>query len=241
MTFASRSGMSTDISRLLAKLFPEEKEGIKGSVDDMRGLSNDVRKISGSRGSFNPATFATDYPHLARFMNGTWAQMVDSRIHNPRLKAILCAQWVYYGLPPSQISPFYSAMPLMGYLEGGGYYPVGRSQKISDALAAFITSHGGTVKLGTRVKEIVTKDGAAVGVRTQEGEEYTSRVVVSNADAHETFGKMLQKEPSLQDYARTLEPLSASLSCFQLFLGLKRDLVREVGIKDSEIFAYCRI
>jgi prolycopene isomerase len=164
--------------------------------------------------------------------------MVETRIRDPKLRAILCAQWVYYGLPPSQISPFYSAMPLMGYLEGGGYYPVGRSQKISDALAAYITSHGGTVKLGTRVKEILTKNGAAVGVRTREGEEYTSSFVVSNADARETFGKMLQKEPSLQDYARKLEPLGTSLSCFQVFLGLKRDLVREVGIKDSEIFAY---
>jgi all-trans-retinol 13,14-reductase len=222
----------------LSKLFPEEEEGIKGAIDDMRGLSGDVRRISSAKGQLNPATFATDYPFLARFMNGTWAQMVDTRIRDPKLKAILCAQWVYYGLPPSQISPFYSALPAIGYLEGGGYYPVGRSQKISDALTGFIRSHGGTVKLGMRVREIVTKDGAAVGVRTAGGEEYTSRVVVSNADARETFVTMLQKEPSLQEYAQKLEPLGSSLACFQVFLGLKRDLVREIGIKDSEVFAF---
>lgn len=222
----------------LAKLFPDEKEGIKGAVDDMRGLSSDVRRISGSKGQFNPQTFATDYPLLAKFMNGTWGQMVDTRLRDPKLKAVFCSQWVYYGLPPSQISPFYSALPAMGYLEGGGYYPIGRSQKISDALAAFIRTHGGTVMLGTRVAEILTKEGAAVGVRTADNREYSARVVISNADARQTFAGLLQKEPSIQDHLRKLEPLSTSLSCVQVFLGLKRDLVREIGIKESEIFAY---
>lgn len=223
--------------RMLAKLFPEEQEGIKGAVEDMRGLSGDVRRISGKNANIDPASFAVDFPYLAKFMNGTWAQMVDTRIRNAKLKAMLCAQWVYYGLPPSRISPFYSALPAIGYLEGGGYYPVGRSQKISDALVAFIQSHGGTVKVGSCVKEIMTKHGAATGVRTGSG-EFKAKVVVSNADARETFGKMLQKEQSLQEYIRKLEPLGSSLSCFQVFLGLKRDLVRELGIKDTEIFAY---
>jgi all-trans-retinol 13,14-reductase len=221
---------------MLSTLFPDEKEGIKGAVDDMRGLSNDVGRITSGKPNINPATFPADFPYLARFGSGTWAQMVDARIRNPKLKAILCAQWVYYGLPPSQISSFYSAMPVIGYLEGGGYYPVGRSQKISDALEEFIRSHGGTVKLGTRVSQILTTGGTASGVRVEGGEEFTAKVIVSNADARQTFNRLLHHEPSAQEYARTLEPLSTSLSCFQVFLGLKRDLVHKVGIKDSEIF-----
>ncbi len=221
---------------MLSRLFPDEKEGIKGAVDDMRGLSRDVRQISANKGKFDPGSFMNDYPHLSKFMSGTWQQMVDTRLKNPKLKAIFCSQWVYYGLPPSQISPFYSALPAIGYLEGGGYYPVGRSQKISDALVAFIQSHGGTVKLGTRVTEILTTDGVATGVRVEGGEKFKSRVVVSNADAHETFGKLLEEEPLTKGHIRSFEPLSVSLSCFQVFLGLKRDLVKELGVKDTEIF-----
>jgi len=223
---------------MLARQFPEEKDGIAGAVEDMRGLSRDVQKLLSSKGKYDPAKFTNDFPCLAKFMSGTWGQMLDTRIRNPKLKAILAAQWIYYGLPPSQISPFYSAMPVIGYLEGGGYYPVGRSQKISDALASFIQSRGGIVKLGTRVTEILTTDGVATGVRVEGGRKYKSKVVVSNANLHDTFGKLLEEEPLTRGHTKTLEPLSVSFSSFQVFLGLKRDLVRDIGIKDSEVFVY---
>lgn len=223
---------------MLARLFPGEKEGIQGAIEDMRGLSKDVGKIQQSQGKVDPATFAADFPYLARFMTMTWGQMVDTRIRDPKLKAILCAQWVYYGLPPSQISPFYSAMPAMGYLQAGGYYPVGRSQKISDAFVSYIRSHSGTVDLGTRVTEILTTDGVATGVRIEGGKKFRSRAVISNANPHDTFGTLLQEEPLTRGYTETLKPLGVSLSCFQVFLGLKQDLVGKLGIKDTEIFAY---
>ncbi len=223
---------------MLARDFPDEKEGIKGAIEDMRGLSKDVQRVAATKGQFDPGTFTADFPVLSRFMSATWGQMIDTRIRNPKLKAILCAQWIYYGLPPAQISPFYSAIPAIGYLEGGGYYPIGRSQKISDALVAFIQNHGGTVKLGTRVTEILTTDGVATGVRIAGDEKYKSRVVISNADAHETFDRLLEEEPLVKGHTRMLESLSISLSCFQVFLGLKRDLVRALDIKDTEIFVY---
>lgn len=40
----------------------------------------------------------------------------------------------------------------------------------------------------------------------------------------------------LRDYLGTLDGFNVSLSCFQVFLGLKKDLVREAGIEDSEVF-----
>jgi all-trans-retinol 13,14-reductase len=228
----------TGYMELLSGHFPEEKEGIAGAIEDMQGFSRDTQKFVANKGKFDPGSFMNDFPYLAKFMSGTWGQMIDTRIHNPKLKAILAAQWIYYGLPPSQVSAFYSAMPAIGYLEGGGYYPIGRSQKISDALVAFIRSHGGVVKLGTRVKEILTKDGAATGVRVEGGATYKSRVVVSNANLHDTFGKLLWEEPLIKGHLRTLERLSVSFSSFQVFLGLNRNLVRDVGIKDTEIFVY---
>ncbi len=221
---------------LLAHFFPEEKDGIKGAIEDMRGFSGDVQRLLAKQGKTDPGSFMNDFPYLSKFMSGTWAQMIDTRIRNPKLKAILCAQWIYYGLPPSQISAFYSAMPAFGYLEGGGYYPVGRSQRISDALVAFIRSHGGTVKLGTEATEILTTDGVATGVRVAGGQKYKSRAVISNAAAHETFDRLLEVEPLVKGHTRVFESLSVSLSSFQVFLGLKTDLVRKLGIKESEIF-----
>jgi prolycopene isomerase len=128
-------------------------------------------------------------------------------------------------------------MPLMGYLEGGGYYPVGTSQKISDAFVGLIKKNGGEVKLNTKVETILVRDHAAYGVRTADGAEYRGRAVVSNANAIDTFGRMMPDEKDfLKDLTARMGRYSVSYSTLLVWLGLKTDLVRKVGLKESEIF-----
>jgi len=221
---------------ILSGHFPEEQEGIEGIIDDMQGLSSDIGKLSNAGGKVDMSQFPVDFPYLFKCYSKTWGEVVDERIMNPKLKAIISAQWGYYGLPPSQLSSFYYAMPAIGYLNGGGYYPRGKSQKISDALVHFIEEHGGKVILNTRVKQIMAKEQTAYGVKTDKGEEFTAKVVISNANAYDTFQKMLNEEEYLNDYISKLDKYSVSLSSFQIFLGLKDDLIGKSGITDSEIF-----
>lgn len=221
---------------LLMKYFPEEKEGIAGLFDDMNGIYNDVRRLSQARGKVDMSNFAVDFPLIFKFFSKPWGAMVDARLKNPKLKAIVSGQWGYYGLPPSKLSSFYYAIPNLGYLIGGGFYPKGRSQTISDALARFIAGHGGKILLNTKVNKILVSDHAATGVVTADGKEFKCRVVVSNANAFDTFQKMVDDKEYLAEYQAKWQQYSVSLSAFQVFLGLKEDLVGKLGIPDSEIF-----
>jgi len=220
----------------LNSLFPEEKAGIAGLFDDMTGLTDEVSRLQGAKGQVDMSRFPVDFPHLARFHQSTWGQMIDARIGNPKLKALLSSQWGYYGLPPSKLSCFYYAMPFMGYLKEGGFYPKGRSQDISNAFARFIESHGGAILLNTKVARILTRNGVASGVATADGKTFTARAVVSNASPFATFGKMIDDQTLVADYQARCRQYGVSLSCFQVFLGLKEDLAKKVGIADSEIF-----
>ena len=221
---------------ILSGHFPEEQEGIKGIIDDVKGISRDIAKISNARGKVDMSQFPVEFPYLFNCYSKSWGEVVDERIVNPKLKAIISSQWGYYGLPPSQLSSYYYAMPAIGYLGRGGYYPRGKSQKISNALVQYIEEHGGKVMLKTRVKKVLTKEHTAYGVKTDKGEEFAGKVVISNANAYDTFHKMLSEEQYLNDYFTKLEKFSVSLSSFQIFLGLKNDLVGASGITDSEIF-----
>jgi all-trans-retinol 13,14-reductase len=221
---------------LLTGLFPDEREGIAGLFADMGGLASEVGRLSSASGQVDMSRFPIDYPHLFRFNGKTWGEMVDTSIRNPRLKAIVSGQWGYYGLPPSKLSCFYYAMPFMGYLSAGGYYPRGRSQNISSALARYIEGHGGKVLLNTRVARILVEGKAATGVATADGTAFTSRVVVSNADPFTTFQRMISDQSALAAYEAAWQRYSVSLSCFQVFLGLKDDLVGKLKLTDSEIF-----
>jgi phytoene dehydrogenase-like protein len=222
---------------ILKKNFPGDEVAIDGIFADMQGLADDVGKLSSAGGPPDMANFPKNFPHLFKNFNRTWGAMLDDRIKNPKLKAVISGLWGYFGLPPSKLSPFYYAMPLMGYLEGGGYYPVGTSQKISDAFVGLIKKNGGEVKLNTKVEKILVRDHAATGVRTADGAEYHGRAVISNANAIDTFGRMMPDEKDfLKDLTGRMEKYSVSYSTFLVWLGLKTDLVRKAGLKESEIF-----
>ncbi|HTX98535.1 MAG TPA: NAD(P)/FAD-dependent oxidoreductase [Bacteroidota bacterium] len=220
----------------LSALFPDEQSGIAGLFEDMRGLAGDIGRFSAARGQVDMSRFPADFPVLFRLSGKTWGDMVDARLHNPKLKAIVSGQWGYYGLPPSKLSCYYYALPFLGYLTYGGFYPRGRSQDISNALARYIQEHGGKVLLNTRVSKILVKDQAATGVSTADGKEFKSRVVISNADPFSTFRTMVGDQQGLTEYESRWQEYSVSLSCFSVFLGLKEDLVKKLGITDSEIF-----
>lgn len=221
---------------LLAGLFPEEKTGVEELFADMRGLSNDINKFSRAAGQVDMMRFPTEFPHLFNCYSKTWEQMMAVRLRDPKLKAIVSALWVYYGLPPTQLASFFYALPTLGYLTGGGFYPRGRSQKISNAFVQFIEQHGGKVLLNQRVNEIMVHDQTAVGVATADGKSYKSRVVISNANAYDTFHTLMKPQPALAEYLAKMAQYSVSLSSFQIFLGLKKDLTRELGLEDTEIF-----
>jgi all-trans-retinol 13,14-reductase len=222
--------------KILVGYFAEEQQGIHDLIQDMRGLSNDIGKFTAAQGKVDMSKFPAEFPTLFRCFNKTWGQMVDARIKNPKLKTIVSALWGYYGLPPSKISSFYYAMPTIDYMEHGGYYPKGKSQKISNSFVKYIEDHNGKVLLDTKVIEILTKDHSAYGVKTEEGKEYLSKVVVSNANAIDTLKNMIKDQNFLKDVTNKIDSYSISLSAFQVFLGLKKDLIGELKISDTEIF-----
>lgn len=222
----------------LIKAFPAEAAGIRSLFDGMAALGRELDAYGKAGGKIDKSRMPVEFPQLVRYSISTWGQVLASYIKDPKLQAIISALWPYYGLPPSRLAAMYYALPTMSYLTAGGYYPRGRSQNLSDAFVKFIEARGGRVLLRTRVERILFEDGAAVGVRTADGRHFKARVVISNANAYDTFHKLLEPAEALKEYLARMERFSVSLSAFQIFLGLKTDLVRKLGLTDTEIF-YC--
>ena len=132
-------------------------------------------------------------------------------------QAIVSALWGYFGLPPSRLSVYYYALPTLGYLEQGGFYPRGRSQAISDALVKFIRETGWNGQAWQHASAGPRPRRRGDGVKTADGAEYSARVVVANANPIDVFGAMLDGEGSSKDYLSTVRQMSVSLSCFPGF------------------------
>lgn len=66
-------------------------------------------------------------------------------------------------------------------------YPMGGAREIARSYARAFLRDGGTTRYGCRVKRIIVTDGKARGVETEEGEEITADVVISNAGIKSTM------------------------------------------------------
>jgi prolycopene isomerase len=94
--------------------------------------------------------------------------------------------------------------------------------KISEAMANAFLRSGGEIHLQTEADLIQTRDGRVEGVLTKDGEIFQAPLVISNINPN-LLVKMLAVE--LRDpFAKKLNGLEYSLSCFVLYIATDLDL-----------------
>ena len=121
------------------------------------------------------------------------------------------------------------------YLDGAGY-PVGGASAIAKGLLPVIESGGGSVLPGTPVSKILVEDGAAVGVRTNSGEEFRAPSIVSAIGASETVQRLLPKQVCEQPWVVEIGELKPNVCHFEVYLGFKGDIARYGATRSNHWF-----
>jgi prolycopene isomerase len=219
----------------LADHFPDEAAGIRGFVEEMIAIADEVDTLSRNKGRFIKLFFPFQYRKMWNSRNKTLADLIGDYIKNPQLQQALGALWGYYGLPPSKLSGFYYANATGGYLKNGSYYIKERSQDLSDALVEAIESRGGRVLFDTRVNRIKIKNGAVQGVDLDSGETLPARAVISNASALATFDQMLPADAVSADYRAQLDSYKPSISSFLVWLGVNQELKGRISAFSTHV------
>src|SRR5438045_1754963 len=94
-----------------------------------------------------------------------------------------------------------------GYVKGG-------MGGLTQALAAAARDLKVEIRCDADVSRIIVKNGIATGVALANGEEFSARVIASNADARITFTRLLDPEVLPDDFRQAIERIdyrSASL------------------------------
>lgn len=154
-------------------------------------------------------------------------------VKNPRLRAVLLSSWPYLGLPPSGLSGLMMNIFLSMQHSSHTYYPVGSSQKLSDALAEAFIGHGGRLLLGTPVTSILTESGRVTGAEFGAGERAYAPVVISNIDLSYTYGTLLGPGAVPARFSRRLASMTRSMGPFRVCLGLDYDVAKN-GLEHHE-------
>lgn len=154
-----------------------------------------------------------------RYSKQTTEEVLNGLTTNKKLIAVLCAQCGNYGLTPKYSSFGIHALVVAHYIEGAAY-PAGGPANIFKTMSAVIEAHQGIIAIKADVKHIIIKNNTAIGVMMQNGDALYAKTIVSNAGAHNTFNKLIEKEFQKEENTKALNCLKPSVSHVCLYVGL---------------------
>jgi phytoene dehydrogenase-like protein len=162
---------------------------------------------------------------MLSLLTGDADSLLDRWFESEELKATLATDAIIGAMAaPSQPGTAYVLLHhVMGETDGvrgvWGYVRGGMGA-LSEALAAAARDLGVEVRTTAAVRAIKVEGGRAVGVLTEGGEDLRARVVLSNADPHVTFLKLLAPGTLPDDFERAVRGLDFSSPVFKLNLAL---------------------
>lgn len=209
----------------LKRMFPSEKTGIEAFVRDCKGIASEIMALAepapdllgfgGKMGLMIKFLFKS--PKMRRYGGRSYRQALVTSFKEPRLRAILGSLLPY--------DPGWAATEPM---KVGGFsafqYPKGGAQALANVFAKGMTKHGGELLLKAMVTRILVQDGKAAGVELADGTRVSSRYVVSNADARQTFLKLVGEHHLNPRFVKELKETRLTEPVFIVSLGVDMDL-----------------
>jgi phytoene desaturase len=137
---------------------------------------------------------------------------------HPYLRMVFSFHPLFIGGNPFRASAIYSIVPYLERL-GGVHFARGGMYTLVQAMANLFCSLGGEIRYNAPVEEILLEKRQARGVHLQDGTALSANAVVANSDVAQTYLKLLPREY----LPGSIERYRYSMSCFLLYLGIKRE------------------
>lgn len=151
------------------------------------------------------------------------AGLAYKHLRDERLRQVFSFHPLLVGGNPFQTTSIYA---LIHHLEQkwGVWFAMGGTGKLVSAFAQLFTDIGGTLRLSTKVDEIVVDDrsGKATGVRLASGEVLTADAVVSNGDVAFTYKHLIASKYRKKNTDARIDGLDYSMSLFVIYFGTNR-------------------
>lgn len=224
----------------LKKLFPEDADGLDEYYrlyDNMMEIRYLSEKLSKSDNYIRKLRIIAKFIKVRKYMKMTAQDLVEHLFTNEKLHGLFTGIFCDFCASPSEVqglglifanyeTAFDKRIPLDK--KGKKYYPgfvniLGGVQKLPEALAEYIRSHGGEVKLNTVVEKVIIEENSAKGVRLEDGEEYFSDIVIGSGGARDFFFEAVGQENLNEPYNKILNSFKPMEAVFMVHLGVDFD------------------
>jgi all-trans-retinol 13,14-reductase len=223
-------------AQTLKEAFPEEAAGIDAYLADVRKTVSAMRSWYLGRvlpGRLGRAVGGFLSRGAQQALSETAETVVGRHLRDPRLRALVTAQWGYHGSPPHEASWALHALVVRHFLYGA-YYPVGGAQQIALALLQTVADAGGWTRICADVEGLLVEEGRAVGVRMKDGETIRANRVVSAIGAGPTVRQLLPEALRQEGWVQSLSQLKPSAAHVCLYLGFSGDIEAAGATRSSQ-------
>ena len=162
----------------------------------------------------------TDFFKIDAFK--TVSERVNQMFESEELRIFFKRFTTYNGSSPFQAPATLNVIPHVE-LSMGGYYINGGMYSLIETLTALAKEHGVAIKYNTAVSRIETSNGAVSGIVDQQENYFPADLVVSNADATETYLQLLDKNDVSAFKRKKVSGLEPSCSGYVLLLGIDKN------------------
>jgi phytoene dehydrogenase-like protein len=178
-------------------------------------------KLLGRFRKLSPA----DITGLVKIFTQSAADLLDAWFESPEIKVTLATDGVIgaNGGPRSAGTAYILMHHCMGGVAGKrglwGFVQGGMGA-VSEAIAASARSHGVEIRTNAPVDRVLIREGRAVGVVLQNGDELRANMVASNLDPKATFLRLLDPQHLEPDFHRSIEQFRVEGTSLKMNLAL---------------------
>ena len=224
----------------LKKLFPEDAEGLDeyyrlyDNMMEIRYLSETLAK---NDNYIRKLRIIAKFIKVRKYMKMTAQELVEHLFKNEKLHALFTGIFCDFCASPTEVqglgviyanyeTAFDKRIPLDK--KGKKYYPgfvniIGGVQKLPEALAEYIISHGGEIKLNTVVDKVLIENNTARGVRLADGSQEYAGLVVGSGGGKDFFFNTVGRDKLNKPYADILDSYRPMEAVFMVHLGVDFD------------------
>lgn len=148
----------------------------------------------------------------------TVAETIDQKFESPELRKFFKRFTTYNGSSPFQAPATLNIIPYVE-LTMGGYYINGGMYALVEALVKLANKFNVQLKYNVDISHITTENASVSELVDTSGHRYPADLVVSNADAHETYRHLLDGDELSSRKKKKMDSLEPSCSGFVLLLG----------------------
>lgn len=234
----------------LKELFPDDREGLDeyyrlyDNVMHLRFLSTQKPTL------WNKLKLVLTFLKVKKYEHMTVEALLEHLFKSEKIRTLYSGIFADFCADPNEVqglgvvftnpeTAFDKRIPLEK--DGKPYYPSfcfirGGCQKLPEALADYITGHGGSIHYRTIAEKVLIENGQATGIRLADGTEIQADMVVGCGAGKDFFEKAVGLQHLDDNYRKILSEFRPMEAVFMLHLGVDYDPMQ--FMKSSLYYCY---